>query len=82
MASAEPAVEMRARLVHLQFRPRRSCPGSTDTRVGRSRLDARLVAAITIIVICVGVGVVALAVTLPKRRREKLRRRGIKNYGH
>ena len=45
-----------------------------------STLEARVIAALSIIAICTLGAAVALAIYLPRRRREKLRRRGIKNY--
>lgn len=43
-------------------------------------MEARIVAALAIIAVCATGAVIALAIYLPRRRREKLRRRGIKNY--
>ena len=37
-------------------------------------------AALAIIAICVSGAAIALAVYIPRRRREKLRRRGVKDY--
>ncbi|WP_419807318.1 LPXTG cell wall anchor domain-containing protein [Sphingomonas sp.] len=45
-------------------------------------MEARIIVALTLIAIS-GIGALAaLAVYLPRRRREKLRRRGIKSSGH
>ena len=43
-------------------------------------MEARVVAALSIIAVCGVAGIIALAVYLPRRRREKLRRRGIKDH--
>ena len=45
-------------------------------------MESRIVIALALVAACALVAGVSLAIYLPRRRRDKLRRRGIKTYEH
>ena len=47
---------------------------------GNKALEARIIVALAIIAVCASGAAIALAVYIPRRRREKLRRRGVKDH--